>query len=117
MKEIHIEEKLKASETQGQGELFSETQSRRKFTAEELVAFYHASFPESSIASIFGRAGRAREALLAKLCTGEPYAKELARCIIYEFGLAAIIQPFVEDKQEEIYGEIANFWENGLDDK
>lgn len=115
-KEIHIKSNLTTGDNLSQGQLFSETQSIRTFSLEELIAFYRVSFPESSIASIFGRARRAREALLAKLCTGEPYAREYARCIIYEVGLAAILQPLVEVKQEEINKEIAYFWENGLDD-
>lgn len=114
-KEIYIKETLKTSEIPGQGELFSETHSIRTFSENELLAFYRASFPESSLDDIFSRARRAKEALFAKLSSGEPFERELARCIIYDTALSKLV--FVLADRDKVLREIERFWEKGLEDK
>lgn len=113
-KEIHIKSNLTTGDNLSQGQLFSETQSIRTFSPEELIAFYRASFPGESLFTTLKKLTQVVYELEEKtFVSGYNHVPSLVKFLI----LSLVVQDTYmrgEGFVKEVWKEVGRVWNNGI---
>lgn len=114
---IKITESLGTGDNPVQLPLHTEGYSTRKFSKEELIAFYRANFPGTTLFEAFSRFEkefyRLKESLLV---SGENIERNLARLTIVDLGLSNLISE-KDFSSAEVNRELGRIWNTGWEEK
>lgn len=118
MQEIHIKDSIRTGEPSKQKteENPLDAPSFRAFTQDELIAFYHASYPGMQPTPAFTEAIKALQLAQESYVSGELSRLEplFARAIILLLGLQDTLEREGLTDLERLHRCFADYWQNGL---